>query len=356
MGSVFRQRGRRIWMIQYYKHGVPMVESSGAEDKTQAKRLLKTREADIVRGVPISPKVGRLRFEEAAQDIINDYKVNGRRSLDELERRIRLHLAPVFRERRLAAITTPDVRAYITARQEAGASAGEINRELTALKRMFTLAVQAGKLLYRPHIPLLKERNVRTGFFELETFLAVRAKLPAPLQPVVTFAYIAGWRIADEVLPLEWRRVDLSAGEIRLDRGTTKNDEGRVFPITDDLRALFVEQRQERDRLLREKGLLCPYVFHRDGKPIKRFEKAWKAACVAAGCPGRIPHDFRRTAVRNMVRSGVPERVAMELTGHKTRSVFERYNIVSPGDFDVAKTRLSGQLTRPASRRTARER
>jgi integrase len=252
------------------------------------------------------------------------------------------------------------VRAYIIARQEGGASAGEINRELTALKRMFTLSVQAGKLLYRPHIPMLKERNVRTGFFELEAFLAVCAKLPAPLQPVVTFAYLTGWRIADEVLPLEWRRVDLQAGEVRLDRGTTKNDEGRVFPITDDLREVLIEQRQERERLQREKGVLCPYVFHREGKPIKRFEKAWKAACVAAGCPGRIPHDLRRTAARNMVRAGVPERVAMELTGHKTRSVFERYNIVSMGDFQVAATRLSGQLTvsrmRKASPRTSRER
>ena len=77
-------------------------------------------------------------------------------------------------------------------------------------------------------------------------------------------------------------------------------------------------------------------------KPIRRFDKAWKAACTAAGCPGRIPHDFRRTAIRNMVRRGVPERVAMQLAGHKTRSVFERYNIVSDGDLRTAATQLRG--------------
>jgi hypothetical protein len=117
MGVVYRQKGRRTWMIKYHRNGHPMYESSGTEDKTQAKNLLKTREGDIARGVPLSPKIGRLRFEEAVQDIINDYKVNGGRSLDELERRVRKHLLPYFGGRRLSAITTVEVRAFIAKRQ-----------------------------------------------------------------------------------------------------------------------------------------------------------------------------------------------------------------------------------------------
>ena len=350
MGTIYRQKNRHNWMIKYYRNGRPIVESSGTDDKTEAKTLLKVREGDIAKGLPLGPKVGRIRFEEAAADVINDYTVNKRRSLDELERRIRLHLAPVFGRRRMAAITMADVSSFTRERQQAGASNGEINRELTALKRMFTLAVQGGKLLHKPHIPMLKENNVRTGFFERESFECVRAHLPENLRGFVTVAYITGWRIDSEILPLEWRRVDATErlspdqeipGTIRLDPGTTKNDEGRVFPFTGELRDVLEAQRRITDTLNREQGRICPWVFHRDGKRIKSFIKRWRAACLAAGQPGMIPHDFRRTAVRNLVRSGVPERVAMKLTGHKTRSVFERYNIVSDGDLADAARRLT---------------
>ena len=201
---------------------------------------------------------------------------------------------------------------------------------------------------------MLREQNVRTGFFELDQFRAVIAHLPEPLRPVFTFGYITGWRIASEVLPLQWRQVDLKAGEVRLDAGMTKNGEGRVFKLTDDLRMLLEERRRATTELERKHGQIIPWVFYRMvakgrggqkyPKPIRAFTKAWENACTAAGCPGRIPHDLRRTAVRNMVRAGVPERVAMKLTGHKTRSVFERYNIVSDGNLDAAALRLSGLM------------
>ena len=161
---------------------------------------------------------------------------------------------------------------------------------------------------------------------------------------------MTGWRITSEVLPLQWWNVDFKAGEIRLDAGTTKNREGRVFKMTTELRTLLDTQKAERDRVAKESGLICPWVFFRmlaesrggEKKPrrIISLNKAWASACITAGCPGRIPHDLRRTAIRNMVRAGIPERVSMKLTGHKTRSVFERYNIVSDGDLADAACRL----------------
>ena len=378
MGQV-KLRGR-IWWVRYYRDGRRYEESSHSEKKQAAIDLLKIRLGDIVKGVPVTAKLGRLRFEEAARDVINDYRTNGKRSIDEVERRIRLHLEPWFGGRRMAAITTADVRAYIVKRQAdttilrkayetvrkdgtircvpeqrrtiTGVSNAEINRELTILKRMFSLAMQAAKLLHKPHIPLLREDNTRTGFFEPHQLSSLLAHLAAPLCPAVEFAYITGWRMASEILSLQWRQVDLKAGEVRLDAGTTKNREGRVFPMTDDLRALLDGRRRVTKDLERKHGQIIPWVFFRlvaetrgsqpQPKPIRAFSKAWKVACVAAGCPGRIPHDLRRTAVRNMVRRGVPERVAMQLTGHKTRSVFERYNIVSDGDLRTAAEQLRG--------------
>ena len=356
MGSIYKQKQSANYWIKYYRSGRVFRESSGSPKESIAKRLLRLREGDIERGVPITPRVGRLRFEEAAADVVTDYKVNGKRSLAVVERRIRKHLEPFFGGRRMASMTTADVRTYIAHRQATPielkplrrgdpprlrqVSNAEINRELTILKRMFSLAIQAGKLLHKPHIPLLQEHNVRRGFFEKHQFEDVISHLAAPLRSVVTFAYITGWRIPSEVLTLQWRNVDFSAGEVRLDPGTTKNSEGRVFPMTLGLRTLLEAQWHLTRALSQSKGKIYPWVFHRNGEPIRSFRKAWTTACTKAGCPARIPHDLRRTAVRNLVRAGIPERVAMQMTGHKTRSVFERYNIVSDGDLRAAATRL----------------
>ncbi len=349
MGMLYK-RGNVYW-IKYYRNGVPMRESSGSDKEGVAKSLLRTREGDIERGLPVSPRTQRVTFDELAADVLNDYQANGRRSLRNVKRIFKLHLTPFFEGRRAPSITTTDVRRFIVQRQEAEAANAEINRELSALKRAFNLGVQAGKLMHKPYIPMLKERNVRTGFFEPEQFSMVRGLLPPPLQAVVTFAYITGWRIPSEVLALHWRQVDFAAGTVRLDAGTTKNDEGRVFPFTSDLRILLEAQREHTRAVEREKGIICPWVFHRKGVPIRDFYGAWDAACDNAGTPGRIPHDFRRTAVRNLVRAGIAERVAMTMTGHKTRSVFERYNIVSEGDLadaarklDEAAKNLSGTI------------
>jgi integrase len=188
---------------------------------------------------------------------------------------------------------------------------------------------------------MLQERNTRTGFFEPEQYAAVKAKLDPPLQVVVTFAYLTGWRVKSEVLRLQWRQVDFAAGTVTLDPHTTKNGEGRTFPFTAELRALLEAQRAYTDEVQRKLGRIIPHVFHRwGGKRICDFRGAWRNARIAAGVPDRIVHDFRRTSVRNLVRAGIPERVAMTMTGHLTRSVFERYNIVSPADLRDAAKRL----------------
>jgi len=346
-GHAIAVRDQGPWWIRYTVDGRRQCTSSESEKKADAKRLLQAREGDIAKGLPLPTDAGPLAFDEAAEDLLTDYRLNQRRSLRTITLRIRKHLWPFFAGRRMARITTGLVRQFVVRRQAAGASNATINRDLIALKRMFALAVQAGGVLTRPYIPLLTEQNVRTGFFEREQFERVQQHLPAYLQGIAAFAYITGWRTPSEILPLEWRQVDLHAGEVRLDPGRTKNGEGRVFPFTRDLRRVLEGQQAMADDLTRTRGLIARHVFcHTGGKKAGQritdsgYTHAWRKARAAAGCPGRIPHDFRRTAVRNLVRAGVPERVAMVLSGHKTRAVFERYNITSPTDLRDAAERL----------------
>lgn len=344
MGQL-RKRGG-VWWIRYYRNGRRFEESARCDKRQVAVDLLKIREGDIAKGVPVTSAMGRYRFEDAKTDIETEYAVNGRKSIAELKRRIKLHLAPVFGGRRMSSITTADVRAFTKRRLDAKASAGEINRELAVLKRMFSLAVKGNKLMVRPHIPMLQEDNVRSGFFEREMFEAVRAQLPAPIRPIATFAYLTGWRIQSEILPLQWRHVDLKAGTVRLDPGTTKNRDGRLFPFGDhlpELRDVLKAQRHDTTAQETAGGKICPWVFHRSGRRVKGFRKAWANACTAAGCPTMIPHDLRRTAVRNLERAGVSRSVAMQLTGHKTEAVYRRYAIVSEGDLGAGLEKL-GQL------------
>jgi integrase len=200
MGQI-RKRGGVYW-IRYYRNGRRFEESAQTDKWEGARDLLRQREGDVSKGVPISAKIGRLRFEDASKDLLTDYQVNGKRSLEHVTRRVAT-LKKWFTGWRMANLSTSDVRTYVAHRQEQGAANATINRELAALKRMFTLAMQAGKLLHRPHIAMLDEDNTRQGFFERAQFEAVRSRLSVPLQAVATFAYYTGWRTRSEILPLE---------------------------------------------------------------------------------------------------------------------------------------------------------
>jgi integrase len=357
-GTVFKHRN--VWHFAYKgPDGKRKFESSGSRNKGDAERLLLKRLGARAYNLPVIPRVEQVTFAQGAQVVIDDFAATGKKSGNALERRIRLHLRPWFGSKKLAGITLADVNAYIGHRQRQGivrngervadVSNAEINRELQHLKRIFSLAIKGGLLGSRPHIPMLRENNVRSGFFEPAALSSVLRHLPTDLQPVIQFAAITGWRVKSEVLGLQWRQVDFVAGEVRLDAGTTKNREGRVFPMTMELRQLLQDQHRRHEEL-KNAGHVVPWCFWRmvaqgrggELKPraIKTLRGAWRVAARAAGVPGRIPHDLRRTAVRNLVRAGVPQTVAMKMTGHLTASVFDRYNIVSPGDLKDAARRL----------------
>jgi integrase len=313
----------------------------------EAERLLALRKGNAERGMPQAPRAGRLTFDEAMADVVADYTLHKRRSLDALKRRIQLHLLPAFSGWKLAAVTTTALRAFVARRQAENAKPATINRELAVIGHAFTLAMEAGSLFARPKIPTLSEKgNERRGFFEPEAFASVCRYLPGPLVRLVTFLYITGWRGKSEGQKLLWAWVDFAAGEVRLPAGVSKTQEPRTFPFTNELRALLIEQRAVVDAIQREHQRVVPHVFcYEDGRPIKYWWRTWHSACKRAGVPGRVVHDFRRTAIRRMVRSGIPERVAMQMCGHKTRAVFERYNIVSSSDLLDAAAKLNATST-----------
>jgi integrase len=356
-GHVLVMAEQPIWWVRYQAAGRWHWESAHSDQRAVADALLRAREAQPDEGPPPAPRdqstsPAGVGFGEAAAALLADYQMNGRRSLRTLRLRIAKHLEPFFGPYRLTEIRPHRVRDFIARRQASGASNATINRDLITLKRMLALAVQEGTLVTKPYIPLLQEHNVRQGFFEVEQFQQITEHLPPEMRGIARFAWVTGWRTPSEILPLEWRQVDFRAGEVRLDAGTTKNGEGRVFPFTLALRQVLEAQRQIA-AALRAQGVPARYVFcyARGRKAGHRISESayihrWWAARAAAGCPTRIPHDCRRTAVRNLVRAGVPERVAMQLTGHKTRAIFERYNIISPGDLREAARRLDTYTAR----------
>ncbi|MBN1843059.1 MAG: tyrosine-type recombinase/integrase [Deltaproteobacteria bacterium] len=340
MGMIY-QRGKTYW-LKYYRNGKPYYESSGSKKETVAKRLLKKREGEISQGKLPGVYFDKVRFDELAEDFLTDYRINRMKSLKRAEISVR-HLRQVFEGIRVPDITTPRISAYVEQRLDAGAASATINRELAALKRMLNLGAQQTppKVDRVPHIPMLKENNVRKGFFEHGEYLALKDALPDYLKGFATFGYHTGWRVS-EIAGLTWAQVDRDQGIVRLEVGDTKNDEARTVYLDDELKEVFKSQWTDR----KHTGKLLPYVFlnHEGDDRVKRFDKAWKTACENAGIGKRLFHDFRRTAVRNMVRSGVAERVAMMVSGHKDRSVFERYNIVSDTDLKLAAQKQEAYL------------
>ena len=362
-------------------NGRRVFESSRSENERTARNLLRQRLGQVAIGMDPLPRAQRIAHENLRDALLADYAANKRRWL-RIGREGKVYLCGLstldvfFKNFRAVDITTDSLRVFIHKRQESGAASGTINRSLALLRRMFRLAVADGKLREIPHFPMLKEAAPCKGFLEHTEYRRLRQELPEHLRPVLAMGYYTGMRLG-EILSLRPPSVDLTNAEIRLDPGTTKNDEPRTIPIASELLEML--------RIERARNPQNEFVFMRPGKRIKSFRKAWNSACVRAGlgvficrtcqapvsadskCAecrkakrqarpkyrGLIFHDLRRTGVRNLVRAGEPERVAMEISKHKTRAVFDRYNIVSARDLKDAATKLEAYLTRQNGDKTA---
>jgi integrase len=346
-GGLFKKAGTSRWTIQYFQNGKPIRESTGTANRNMAVKMLNERLAAIGEGKAVGPDVDRTTLRDLAEMITNDYRVNGHKSVAKLPLRLG-HLLSFFGADRKAKTITPDaISAYVAHRlaeqhrQGKGAANASVNRELSALRRAMKLASDAGKLAAIPAFSKLKENNARKGFVEPGQLAAICEELPDHLVQVAEAAYITGWRIG-ELLSREWHHVDLEAGWLRLEPGETKNDEGRMFPLTPELRELLERQLELAKAVEHHTGVAVPWVFfHKNGQRIKSYNSPWNTACKRAGLAGKLVHDFRRTAVRNLERGNISRSVAMKITGHKTESVYRRYAIVAEADMQAAAVKLA---------------
>jgi integrase len=362
-GSIYRPKYRdkngdlvesQVYWVKYYKDGKPLRESTKTTNYDDAVAFLADRMADVTKGKTPNIKLNRVKFSDLSEDFLSDYRINGRKSLKRAEISI-AHIKAFFGNMLVIELDSSKVMKYIEHRMGADISNGTINRELAALKRMLNLGAQCTppKVDRVPHIPMLKLNNVRQGFFEHGEFVAVRDALPSYLKGMVTFGYKTGWR-KSEITGLKWADVDLQNWTVRLNVGETKNEKGRIVYLDSELQEILADLWQAR----KTSGKLTEYVFmNTDGTDrIKKFDTAWATACKRVGIPGKLFHDLRRTSIRNMVRAGTPEVVAMKISGHRTRSVFDRYNIVSEEDLKQAAMRQEEYLNSVTGKETGKVR
>lgn len=214
------------------------------------------------------------------------------------------------------------LKAYAAARAQDGAAPATFAYELGILSRRFNLAIYSKLLQYKPRFPKIRFQNARKGWVSDADIVALISELPDPIRPAVRFCYITGWRLSSEVLTLEWSQVTSDA--IRLEPGTTKSGEGREWPLAahPELTGSSSSNAFTLEWWSVARGP-SSWVFHREGRRIRNIKEAWTRACRRAGLK-LIPHDLRRSAVRNLGGAGVPRSVAMKLVGHKTEATYRR--------------------------------
>ena len=363
-GRVF-QRGSFFW-VAYYAHGkeqrevarhVRTNEKLEVSEKNQheAERFLKHRLGEITAekygGRPfVGPQQERVTVGELLDGLETDLKL--RDTLGDSAKSSIKAVRERFGTWRAAHLTSEAIGKYIEDLRAEEYANASINRRTQLLGQAFKIAIRDKRLSQQPYISHLSEvGNERQGFFETAEFEAACGELPEYLRDFCRFGFLIGWR-KGSIESLRWSDVGEDVIYLRAENSKTRKPE--TIPLEGELAAI-IERRRAAAILKGKDGetRFAEYVFHRDGEPIGDFRKAWATACIAVGlgkmiCPkcgsegadrrcepcktatrysGKIFHDLRRTASRNMLRAGVPQAVAMTITGHRTDSMFRRYAI-----------------------------
>jgi len=320
-GSIREKNGR--YYIRYYDQTGKQQEEKAGTTRFAAEQLLRKRLKDIEAGEVLPAKGSAVTVMDCLRLGLTDMQRRGLASAGIAKMRIGSTLGESLGWQKAAQFTWEDAWRYVALRQKDGVKASTINRELSQLRSALKLAAGPRYRLIpaAPEIPHLTEGdNVRTGFLTPEQYERLKRALPEELRPLLIVGYYTGLR-KGTLLSLRLDQVDLEGGLIWVSRVQTKNRKAHVVPIVGDMRAAVVEALERNKR----------YLFEREGKQIKSFRDAWKVACIEAGVPDLHFHDLRRTAVRDWLAAGAPEQTVMAISGHKTASMLQRYNIIDAG-------------------------
>ena len=353
-GSIGKVPGSRFLYIWYYDNaGKQHRESTGSELRSVAQEMLNQRLAAMGRGEKSPTEIKSIRYEDMRQILIDNYRekkigklleekqADGTVKVYPYKRNLKV-LDEFFAAMRLDQMDTDVFRAFRKKRRDEGIDDSTINRNLSILRRMMGLTIREKKLQFaKPYFPIVSEAGkVRKGFVTPEQFDKLMSQMPSHLKPYALFLYedVSRTTAAKDI---RWSWVDLKERIVEIPEEITKTGEAQTLPLSDELINMLKKQ------------------FRQDDAPVfdtTNFRKEFQKACVAARLgkitkmvsakgykweryEGVTPHDFRRSGIRNMVRAGVPEKIAMSISGHKTRAVFDRYNITSTDDVkDAIKT------------------
>lgn len=334
---LYKQKNSKFYWMRYTENGQLVRKSTKCVKKQDAKDVVDLEIEQWKRRIGIGVRKP-ITLKDLIEEVEKDYRLNGKKSADRIQFS-KKHLVRILGENTpVEEITERVIDDYKHTRKEEKCANGTLNRELALLRRGFNLLRIQKRISRGPRVSLLSENNVRQGFIEVWEYREILKHLPEHLRPLITFLYITGWR-KSEALNLTWNMVDFNRRQVRLPQGYTKNNKPRIFPFDDEIEGILKRLWNEKE----QRKITLPFVFLNKNKtgPVLDFRGSWDSACDDAKIGKRLPHDMRRSAVRNMVENGVSEKVAMELSGHLTRTIFENYHIVSTDDLVKAVEKIS---------------
>jgi site-specific recombinase XerD len=337
-GSVYLPSNSRNWWIKFSVSGRVIQQSANTESRREALDTLKSEILKYSNGDAVPD--GKVSVDSLYDVLLADYRINGK-TIEWAERVWNIHLKAFFGGMAAKHVGTDTLARYIESRRGEKAANGTINRELSLLQRAFMLGYESQpRKVARPlRFHRLAESKPRQGFVEQKSYDALAANCSDLfMRTMLCLGYSFGFRKAELIGNKKAKQPPLKVSDVNLFDGIlqlrdSKNGEPRKVALTGDAKNLLAA-------CVTGKGPEDSVFTRKCGNAVKDFRVTWDKLTLAAGCPGLLFHDLRRSAVRNMVRAGIPETVSMKVSGHKTRNVFDRYNITSERDLADAARKI----------------